>query len=207
MFDPFASDGAPPITRLVEAFHRLPGIGPKSAQRLAYHVLRAPAAEAHALADALIAVKEQIVLCSRCQNVAEQDPCRICQDPERDRHVICVVEEPLDVVAIERTHGFRGLFHVLHGVISPSDNVGPEDLKIAELLARIRDVDTEVAEVIVATNPNLEGEATSMYLSRLLRPLGIRVTRLASGLPAGADLEYADNLTLGRALEFRQEVR
>lgn len=207
MLDPFATDGAPPITRLVEAFNRLPGIGPKSAQRLAYHVLRAPSTEARALADALVAVKEQIVLCSRCQNVAEQDPCRICQDPARDREVICVVEEPLDVVAIERTHGFRGLFHVLHGVISPSDNVGPEDLKIAELLARIRDVDTAVAEVIVATNPNLEGEATSMYLSRLLRPLGIRVTRLASGLPAGADLEYADNLTLGRALEFRQEVR
>ncbi len=206
MFDSSVADGAPPITRLVEAFHRLPGIGPKSAQRLAYHVLRAPSAEAHALADALIAVKEQIVLCSRCQNVAEQDPCRICQDPARDREVICVVEEPLDVVAIERTHGFRGLFHVLHGVVSPSDNVGPEDLKIAELLARIRDVDTAVTEVIVATNPNLEGEATSMYLSRLLRPLGIRVTRLASGLPAGADLEYADNLTLGRALEFRQEV-
>lgn len=207
MLDSFATDGAPPITRLVEAFHRLPGIGPKSAQRLAYHVLRAPSAEARALADALMAVKEQIVLCSRCQNVAEQDPCRLCQDTARDRTVICVVEEPLDVVAIERTHGFRGLFHVLHGVISPSDNVGPEDLKIAELLARIRDVDTEVSEVIVATNPNLEGEATSMYLSRLLRPLGIRVTRLASGLPAGADLEYADNLTLGRALEFRQEVR
>lgn len=207
MLDPLANDGAPPITRLVEAFHRLPGIGPKSAQRLAYHVLRAPAAEAHALADALIAVKEQIVLCSRCQNVAEQNPCRICQDASRDRTVVCVVEEPLDVVAIERTHGFKGLFHVLHGVISPSDNVGPEDLKIAELLARLRDVDTEVAEVIVATNPNLEGEATAMYLSRLLRPLGIRVTRLASGLPAGADLEYADNLTLGRALEFRQEVR
>lgn len=207
MLDPLATDGAPPITRLVEAFHRLPGIGPKSAQRLAYHVLRAPAAEAHALADALIAVKEQIVLCSHCQNVAEQNPCRICQDTGRDRTVVCVVEEPLDVVAIERTHGFRGLFHVLHGVISPSDNVGPEDIKIAELLARLRDVDTDVTEVIVATNPNLEGEATAMYISRLLRPLGIRVTRLASGLPAGADLEYADNLTLGRALEFRQEVR
>ncbi len=207
MLDPLATDSAPPITRLVEAFHRLPGIGPKSAQRLAYHVLRAPATEAHALADALIAVKEQIVLCGHCQNVAEQNPCRICEDPARDRTVICVVEEPLDVVAIERTHGFRGLFHVLHGVISPSDNVGPEDIKIAELLARLRDIDTDVAEVIVATNPNLEGEATAMYLSRLLRPLGIRVTRLASGLPAGADLEYADNLTLGRALEFRQEVR
>jgi recombination protein RecR len=207
MFDAPSGGDASPITRLVEAFHRLPGVGPKTAQRLAYHVLRAPAAEAHALADALLAVKEQIVLCERCQNVADRTPCRTCLDPGRDRTVICVVEEPLDVVAIERTQGFRGLFHVLHGVISPSDNVGPEDLKIAELLARLRDVDTEVAEVIVATNPNLEGEATSMYLSRLLRPLGIRVTRLASGLPAGADLEYADNLTLGRALEFRQEVR
>lgn len=207
MFDSPSGGDASPITRLVEAFHRLPGVGPKTAQRLAYHVLRAPTAEAHALADALLAVKEQIVLCERCQNVADRTPCRTCLDPGRDRTVICVVEEPLDVVAIERTQGFRGLFHVLHGVISPSDNVGPEDIKIAELLARLRDVDTEVAEVIVATNPNLEGEATSMYLSRLLRPLGIRVTRLASGLPAGADLEYADNLTLGRALEFRQEVR
>jgi recombination protein RecR len=207
MFDSSSGGDASPITRLVEAFHRLPGVGPKTAQRLAYHVLRAPAAEANALAEALLAVKEQIVLCERCQNVADQTPCRTCLDPGRDRTVICVVEEPLDVVAIERTQGFRGLFHVLHGVISPSDNVGPEDLKIAELLTRLRDVDTEVTEVIVATNPNLEGEATSMYLSRLLRPLGIRVTRLASGLPAGADLEYADNLTLGRALEFRQEVR
>ena len=201
------SAGASPITALIEAFHRLPGIGPKSAQRLAYHVLRAPTAEAQALAEALIAVKERVVLCERCQNVAERSPCRTCADPERDRHVICVVEEPLDVLAIERTQGFRGLFHVLHGVISPADNVGPGDLKVAELLARLRDVDTEVNEVIVATNPNLEGEATAMYLERLLQPLGIRVTTLARGLPSGADLEYADDLTLGRALEFRQEVQ
>ena len=195
-----------PISRLVDAFHRLPGIGPKSAQRLAYHVLRAPQEEAVELAEALLEVKRRIVLCDRCQDLTSESPCRICLDTTRDRSVICVVEEPLDVRAIERTGGFRGLYHVLHGVISPADGIGPEDLKIQELLARIRDVDTGVAEVIVATNPNLEGEATSMYLGRLLRPLGIKVTRLARGLPAGADLEYADDVTLGRALEFRQEV-
>lgn len=198
--------GATPIARLVDAFHRLPGIGPKSAQRLAYHVLRAPEEEARDLAEALMEVKRSIVLCGRCQNVTTENPCRICSDTGRERTIICVVEEPLDVVAIERTGGFHGLYHVLHGVISPADGIGPEDLKIAELLARIRDVDRDIAEVIVATNPNLEGEATSMYLGRLLRPLGIRVTRLARGLPAGADLEYADDVTLGRALEFRQEV-
>lgn len=198
---------ASPIARLVEAFHRLPGIGPKSAQRLAYHVLRAPEAEAQDLAEALIEVKRSIVLCARCQNLTPRSPCEICDDRSRDRHVICVVEEPLDVLAIERTGGFHGLYHVLHGVISPADGIGPEDLKIQELLARLRDVDTEVTEVIVATNPNLEGEATAMYLGRLLRPLEIRVTRLARGLPAGADLEYADDVTLGRALEFRQEVQ
>ncbi len=195
-----------PISRLVDAFHRLPGIGPKSAQRLAYHVLRAPQEEAVELAEALLEVKQRIVLCERCQDLTSDSPCRICLDPGRDRTVICVVEEPLDVRAIERTGGFRGLYHVLHGVISPADGIGPEDLKIQELLARIRDVDMDVAEVIVATNPNLEGEATAMYLGRLLRPLEIKVTRLARGLPAGADLEYADDVTLGRALEFRQEV-
>ena len=197
---------ATPIARLVDAFHRLPGIGPKSAQRLAYHVLRAPEEEARDLAEALMEVKRSVVLCARCQNVTTENPCRICLDTGRERVIICVVEEPLDVVAIERTGGFHGLYHVLHGVISPADGVGPEDLKIAELLTRIRDVDRDITEVIVATNPNLEGEATSMYLGRLLRPLGIRVTRLARGLPAGADLEYADDVTLGRALEFRQEV-
>jgi recombination protein RecR len=197
---------ASPIERLIEAFHRLPGIGPKSAQRLAYHVLRAPEQEAEDLAEALLDVKRSVVLCERCQNLSSQSPCHTCLDGSRDRTSICVVEEPLDVLAIERSGGFSGLFHVLHGVISPVDNVGPEDLKIQELLARLRDVDTAVAEVIVATNPNLEGEATAMYLARLLGPLGIRVTRLARGLPAGADLEYADDVTLGRALEFRQEI-
>ncbi|MGE3855938.1 MAG: recombination mediator RecR [Dehalococcoidia bacterium] len=205
--DPFIPGAASPIARLVEAFHRLPGIGPKSAQRLAYHILRAPEAEAQDLADALLEVKRSIVFCQHCQNLTSRTPCDICSDASRDRHAICVVEEPLDVLAIERTGGFGGLYHVLHGVISPSDGVGPEDLKIGELLARLRDVDTEVSEIIVATNPNLEGEATAMYLARLLRPLGIRVTRLARGLPAGADLEYADDVTLGRALEFRQEVQ
>jgi recombination protein RecR len=198
--------GNSPINRLIEAFHRLPGIGPKSAQRLAYHVLRVPEAEAMDLANALIEVKRSVVFCVDCQNLTDTNPCRICSDAGRDQSVICVVEEPLDVQAIERTGGFRGVYQVLHGVISPSDGIGPEDLKIAELLARIRDSETEVIEVIVATNPNLEGEATSMYLARLLQPLGLSVTRLARGLPAGADLEYADDVTLGRALEFRQKV-
>ncbi len=190
----------------MEAFHRLPGIGPKSAQRLAYHILRAPEEDARDLAAALIEVKERLVLCSRCQDITDQDPCRICADPSRENTVLCVVEEPLDLRAIERTGGFRGRFHVLHGVISPADGIGPEQLKIAELLTRLRDTDHDVTEVIVATNPNLEGEATSMYLARLLGPLGIRVSRLARGLPSGADLEYADDVTLGRALEFRQTV-
>ena len=197
---------ASPIERLIEAFHRLPGIGPKSAQRLAYHVLRTPEQEAADLAEALLDVKRSVVLCERCQNLSTASPCHTCLDSSRDHTVICVVEEPLDVLAIDRSGGFGGLFHVLHGVISPADNVGPEDLKIQELLTRLRDVDTAITEVIVATNPNLEGEATAMYLARLLGPLGIRVTRLARGLPAGADLEYADDVTLGRALEFRQEV-
>lgn len=190
----------------MEAFNRLPGIGPKSAQRLAYYVLRAPEAEARDLAEALIDVKERVVLCGRCQDITDQDPCRICLDTGRDGAVLCVVEEPLDLRAIERTGGFHGRFHVLHGVISPADGVGPDNLKIAELLARLRGPDHEVTEVIVATNPNLEGEATAMYLSRLLGPLGLRVSRLARGLPAGADLEYADDVTLARALEFRQSI-
>ena len=206
MQDSTPASTASAITRLIEAFHRLPGVGPKSAQRLAYHILRAPEEEARALAEALLDVKQHVVLCEHCQNVSDQTPCGICADGSRDRTLVCVVEEPLDVLAIERTQSFGGLFHVLHGVISPADGVGPEDLKITELLTRLRDTDTDVSEVIVATNPNLEGEATAMYLARLLRPLEIRVTRLARGLPAGADLEYADDLTLGRALEYRQEV-
>lgn len=195
---------AAPLARLIEEFYKLPGIGPKSAQRLAYYLLRMPAAEAHALASAILEVKERVIFCSICQNVTEADPCRICSDPERDRSVICVVEEPLDILAVERTQAYRGLYHVLHGAISPMDGVGPEDLKVRELLERLRQ--GEVAEVILATNPNLEGEATAMYLGRLLAPLGVRVTRLARGLPAGGDLEYADDVTLARAIEGRREM-
>ena len=195
---------APPVARLVEALHKLPGIGPKSAQRLTYYLLRSTKAEARSLAEAIVDLKEKIILCSVCQNVTEADPCLLCDDPQRDRATICVVEEPLDILALERAGGHRGLYHVLHGVISPMDGVGPEDLKVDELVLRVRS--GGVQEVIMATNPNLEGEATAMYVSRLLTPMGVRVTRLARGLPTGADLEYADNVTLARALENRQEV-
>ena len=192
------------MIRLVEEFYKLPGIGPKSAQRLAYHLLRMPAAEAEALAAAILDVKEKITFCSLCQNVTEVEPCRICSSDQRDRSVVCVVEEPLDILAIERTGAYRGLYQVLHGAISPMDGIGPEELKIGELLGRLRS--GEVREVILATNPNLEGEATAMYLGRLLRSLVSRVTRLARGLPVGGDLEYADEVTLTRALEGRQEM-
>ncbi|NQT74085.1 MAG: recombination protein RecR [Chloroflexi bacterium] len=195
---------AEPVSRLIEEFHKLPGIGPKSAARLAYHILRIPESSARSLAEAIIAVKEKIVLCSVCQNLTDNDPCAICQDTDRDHSVICVVEEPLDILAVERTGQFKGLFHVLHGVISPMDGIGPDDLKISELLERMKAGGVE--EVILATNPNLEGEATAMYLQRLLSPLGVRVTSLARGLPVGGDLEYADEITLGRAFEGRREV-
>jgi recombination protein RecR len=195
---------AAPVARLIEEFHKLPGVGPKSAQRLTYYLLRAPEEEARALAQAILEMKEKITFCSTCQNVTDRDPCAICANPERDSSVICVVEEPLDILALERTRSYNGLYHVLHGVISPMDGVGPEHLKVEELLERLKG--GTVQEVILATNPNLEGEATAMYLGRLLRPLGVRVTRLARGLPSGADLEYADDLTLTRALEGRQEM-
>ncbi|HEY4685468.1 MAG TPA: recombination mediator RecR [Dehalococcoidia bacterium] len=204
MNEPWRPAGAAaPVARLIEELHRLPGIGPKSAQRLAYHLLRAPKDEAQALAEAILEVKERIKLCSVCQNTTDVDPCLICVDQARDRSIVCVVEEPLDILAIERTRGFKGLYHVLHGSISPMEGVGPEQLKVRELLERLRD--GSVREVIMATNPNLEGEATAMYVSQLLQPLGVRVTRLARGLPMGGDLEYADDLTLTRALENRQE--
>jgi recombination protein RecR len=199
-----APTAAAPVSRLIEEFNKLPGIGPKSAQRLTYYLLRADAETAQALAQAIVEVKEKTLFCSVCENITDTDPCAICQDDRRDRSIICVVEEPLDILALERTASYRGLYHVLHGVISPMDGIGPDDLKIRELLARLQD--GEVREVIMATNPNLEGEATAMYLTRLLAPLGVRVTRLARGLPVGADLEYADNVTLARALEGRQEV-
>ena len=204
MNEPWRPAGAAaPVARLIEELHRLPGIGPKSAQRLAYHLLRAPKDEAQALAEAILEVKERIKLCSVCQNTTDVDPCLICADQARDRSIVCVVEEPLDILAIERTRGYKGLYHVLHGSISPMEGVGPEQLKVRELLERLRD--GSVREVIMATNPNLEGEATAMYVSQLLQPLGVRVTRLARGLPMGGDLEYADDLTLTRALENRQE--
>ncbi len=205
MNEPWRPSGAAaPVAKLIEELHRLPGIGPKGAQRLAYHLLRASKEEATALAEAIVEVKERITLCSQCQNTTDVDPCSICTDANRDRTVICVVEEPMDILAIERTRGHRGLYHVLHGSISPMEGIGPEQLKVRELLERLRD--GVVTEVIMATNPNLEGEATAMYVSRLLQPLGVRVTRLARGLPMGGDLEYADDLTLARALENRQDL-
>lgn len=195
---------AQPVSRLIEEFHRLPGIGPKTAQRLAYYLIRMPQEEARALAEAILAVKDKIVLCTTCQNITDADPCIICRGEGRDRTKICVVAEPLDILPLERTREYKGQYHVLHGVISPMEGIGPDDLKIKELLSRLQD--GVVSEVILATNPNLEGEATSMYLHKLISPLGIKVTRLARGLPFGADLEYADEVTLTRALENRQEI-
>ena len=193
---------AAPIARLVDELHKLPGIGPKTAQRLTYYLVRMPKDEARSLAEAIQAVKDRIVLCSRCYNITEDDPCGVCVDPRRDESRICVVEEPLDVLALERTGTYNGLYHVLHGVISPMNGVGPDDLQIGTLMARLRGGD--VQEVILATNPNLEGEATSMYVHKLVSPLGISVTRPARGLPVGGDLEYADEVTLARAIEGRQ---
>ncbi|MCC6382196.1 MAG: recombination protein RecR [Dehalococcoidia bacterium] len=199
-----APAGTPePIVRLIEAFHRLPGVGPKSAQRLAYHILRTAPQEVENLAAAIRDVKQRIVLCSVCRNITENDPCAYCTDTRRDPAVVCVVEQPLDILAIERT-GFRGRYHVLHGVLNPMEGVGPEDLHLRELVGRLQAA--EVREVIMATNPSLEGEATAMYVHRLAGPLSVRVTRLARGLPSGADLEYTDDVTLARALEGRQDI-
>ena len=194
---------AEPVGRLVEEFHKLPGIGPKMAQRLTYYMVRMPEEEARSLAEAILAVKERIVLCSQCYNITESDPCALCSDPARDQRFICVVEEALDVLALERTGAYKGLYHVLHGVISPMNGIGPDDLRIQPLPGRLKG--GTGGEVIVATNPNLEGEATSMYIHRLISPLGVKVTRPARGLPVGGDLEYADEVTLGRAIEGRQE--
>ena len=193
-----------PVQDLIDALRRLPGIGQKSAQRLAFHLLRANADEALALSDAIRAAKERVAICSECFNVSEGDRCRYCRDPRRDGTLICVVEEPADIIAVERTQEFRGRYHVLGGHISPMDNIGPDDLHIRELLERIRA--GEVKEVILATNPTVEGEATAIYLANTLKPLGLRVTRIASGLPVGGDLEYADEVTLGRAFEGRREL-
>ena len=196
------SPTSPTVARLIEAFHRLPGIGPKTAQRLTYHMVRMPIEEARSLSEAILAIKTNISFCSSCQNITEVDPCPLCSDPRRDRSQLCVVEEPLDILPLERSGKFSGLYHVLHGVISPMNGIGPEELKIRELLERLKD--GQVKEVIMGINPNLEGDATCMYINGLVSPLGITVTRLARGLPAGGDLEYVDDLTLARALEGRQ---
>lgn len=188
------------LQQLIEEFAKLPGIGRKTAQRLALHVLKQPREDAVRMAKALVNVKDRTRTCSICCNITEADPCAICASPKRDRTVICVVEEPNDVLALEKTNDFRGLYHVLGGSLSPLDGIGPDDLKIKELLARIAG---EVTEVILAMNPNVEGEATTLYLGRLLKPLGVRVTRIARGLPVGGDLEFADEATLSRALEGR----
>ena len=193
-----------PVARLIEAFARLPGIGPKTAQRLTYFVLRAPNELSQELAEALSELKQSVLLCSTCFNIADEDPCPICADAARDHSIICVVEEPLDVLALERARGFRGVYHVLHGALSPMEGIGPDDLKIAPLIGRVRE--GSVTEVILATNPNVEGDTTSQYLNQLIRPLSVKVTRIARGLPMGGDLEYADEVTLAQALENRRTV-
>lgn len=192
------------IQDLIDALGRLPGIGPKSAQRIAFHILQSESESAAALVDAIRTVKERVKFCTECGNVSEETQCRICRDPRRENTSICVVEESKDVIAIERTREFRGKYHVLGGAISPIDGVGPDQLRIRELMVRL--ADSKVTEIILATDPNLEGEATATYLARLLKPLGLKVSRLASGLPVGGDLEYADEVTLGRAFEGRRTV-
>jgi recombination protein RecR len=193
---------AEPVNRLINQLSRLPGVGPKSAARLAYFILRGSREDAVALADAIVDVKERIGLCSSCFNLSESDPCPICTDPQRDTSIVCVVEDPLDVIALDRTGEYRGLYHVLHGAISPVDGMGPDQLRIRELLERVGRGGVE--EVILATNPNIEGDATAMYIARQLMSNGVTVTRPASGLPVGGDLEYADEVTLGRALSGRR---
>ncbi|MBI4168812.1 MAG: recombination protein RecR [Acidobacteria bacterium] len=210
---------AAPLERLIERLRKLPGIGAKSAQRLAFHILRASREEAQALASSILEVKDTIRLCGTCFNITDVDPCALCSDAGRDRSAVCVVEEPYNLVAIEKSGQFRGLYHVLHGSIAPLRGIGPDDLKIAPLLERLRGgggregagrqdpaEEPAVKEVILATNPNVEGESTAVYLSRLLKPLGVRVTRIALGLPVGSELEYADEVTVGKAIEGRREL-
>ncbi len=195
---------APPIARLVEEFEKLPGIGHKTAQRLAFHILNVPPGRAADLSNAIREAREKIKHCTTCFSLTDTDPCGICSSASRDRSLICVVEDPRDIAAMERTREYKGLYHVLLGTISPMDGIGPEDIKVMELLDRTRD--GSVKEVILATNPNVEGEATAMYLSKLLKPLGIKVTRIAHGIPVGGNLEYADEVTLAKALEGRREL-
>jgi recombination protein RecR len=194
----------PPLARLVEQFRRLPGIGPKSATRLAYHVLAMDREQSRELAEAIIEAKEKIGYCSVCFNLTDCDPCQVCRSDTRDTGLICVVEEPQDVAAMERTREYRGRYHVLHGSLSPLDGIGPDELRLKELLVRTNS--GEIKEVIMATNPDVEGEATAMYVARLLKPLGVKVTRIGHGLPVGGDLEYADEVTLSKALENRREM-
>lgn len=195
---------ARPLAKLIGELEKLPGIGPKSAQRLAFHLLRVSEDEARALADAVMDVKQRISFCTRCFNFTDQELCSICRDPRRDPSVLCIVSEPRDLIAMDKTNEFHGQYHVLHGVISPMDGIGPEMLKIRELLGRVRE--GGIKEAIIATNPTVEGEATALYLSNLLKPLGIHVTRIAHGLPMGGDMDYADQATLIQALEWRREM-
>lgn len=195
---------ADPIQRLVQRLGRLPGIGEKTATRLAFHILRAPEAQARELAQAILEVRQRIRLCSVCCNLTEQDPCATCADMRRDQHTLCVVSQPTDLIAVERGASYRGRYHVLHGVLSPLDGIGPDDLRIADLVRRLQS--GEITEVIVATSPNVEGEATAMYLARLIKPLGVKVTRIASGVPIGGELEYVDQITLSRAIDGRREM-
>lgn len=195
---------AEPMARLIEEFTKLPGIGPKTAQRLAFHILSIPENKVERLARAIINAKQKIVYCSVCGNLTDIDPCKICSAVNRNRNTICVVEDPRDVVAMEKTREYKGLYHILHGAISPMEGIGPEDIRIKELLERIRK--EKIQEIILATNPNIEGEATAMYIARLVKPLGIKVTRIAHGIPVGGDLEYTDEITLTKALEGRKEI-
>ncbi len=195
---------AQPISRLIQELTRLPGIGEKTASRLAMHILRTSKESAEALARAILEVKEKIRFCSQCFNLTDQDPCRICQDPKRNKEILCVVSSPEDLVALEKSGGFRGLYHVLHGVLSPLEGVGPKDLRVDELLSRLKG--GEIKEVILATNPSVEGEATAQYLSQIIKPIGIRVTRIARGVPMGGDLQYIDEVTLNKSLENRSPL-
>lgn len=199
-----AGPGPGPIAKLVQQLGKLPGIGEKTATRLAFHILRAPMEDAEALAVAITELRLHTRFCSACWDFTQDDPCRICADARRDRSLVCAVAQPQDVVAVERTGGFHGVYHVLHGVLSPLDGVGPDDLRVAELVRRCSD--GSIKEVIVATNPSVEGETTAVYLSKLLRPLGIRTTRIATGVPMGGELEYADRLTLSRAIDGRRDI-
>ncbi len=193
-----------PLQNLIDEFRKLPGIGSKTAQRLAYHVLNLPEEKAAKFANAIVDAKRKITYCKICQNFSDRDECSVCSNPARDKGVICVVENPRDVVQMEKTNEFKGTYHVLHGAISPMDNVGPDDIKIKELMSRV--TGGEVREVIMATNPNLEGETTAMYISKLLKPFGVKVTRIAHGVPVGGELEYADEITLAKALQWRIEL-